>query len=350
MSGQPLLFAAAAPWSGLRQRHQAIAEGLAAAGWDVVYLDPLRSGGWFFEKQDLGPRLRRFSLGVPFRAAQIPSLQMITARLAMMHLSAAGIRRPETLFWTSDPSLSHLSNYTWKYIIYDRCDRHGSFPGQRSVSWLKHERTLYHNADLVLASSALLADEAIREQAKKVCLVPNAVDRSWLSPAPPGREPGPPWRLVSSGAHYEWIDHEWLAGFANLPDVELHIAGPGRGPGWAALVADGRIRRHGVLDHAGLRKLIDRCHIGLIPFRDDRMTAGVDPVKAYEYAARGLAVWAPRMASLQRHPLVTRTLSPTEAAGFLAADASGVPYDRSPATWADRLGLIHGLLKEIRGL
>lgn len=350
MSGHPLLFAAAAPWSGLRQRHQALAEGLAAAGWDVIYLDPLRSGGWFFEKQDLGRRLRRFSLRVPFRAAQVPSLQAIASKLAMMHLSAAGVIHAETIFWTADPSLSHLTNYIWKYIIYDRCDRHGAFPGQRSGSWLKHERLLYRNADLVLASSSLLADEAAAEHAKQVRLVPNAVDRAWLSPAPPKRAPGPPYRLISSGAHYEWVDHAWLAGFADLPGAELHIAGPGRGPGWAALVADSRIRRHGILDHTGLRKLIDQCHIGLIPFRDDSLTAGVDPVKAYEYAARGLAIWAPPTAALRRHPLVTRTISPGEAAERLVSDAAGVPFNRSPATWDDRLGLIREFLKEVRGV
>ncbi|HNW34721.1 MAG TPA: glycosyltransferase, partial [Candidatus Ozemobacteraceae bacterium] len=305
MSSRNLLFAAAAPWTALRQRHQSLAEGLAAAGWEVTYLDPLRGGGWFVEKRDLGTRLRKLSLRVPFRAAEFPGLQAISVKLAFILLKAAGILAPKTLLWVADPSLSSLSTHPWSSIVYDRCDRHGVFPGQRQRPWLMHERLLYRKADLILASSRLLADEAEAEGARNIHLVPNAVDRRWLSPAPKKRPAGPPFLLISSGAHYEWVNHEWLAGLAEIPEVELHIAGPGRGSGWAALLANPRITWHGVLDHASLRILLDQCHIGLIPFRDDPLTAGVDPVKLYEYAARGLAVWAPRTAALSRHPLVT---------------------------------------------
>jgi len=348
MSVRKLLFAAPAPWTGLRQRHQALAEGLAKAGWDVTYLDPLRSGGWLIEKRDLGTRLRMLSLRVPFRAAEFPGLQKIAVKLACRQLIASGILARETLLWVADPSLSSLSTYQWDSIIYDRCDRHGVFPGQRRLPWLRHERLLYRNADLILASSPVLAADAAAEGARNIHLVPNAVDRRWLSPVPPKRPAGPPFILVSSGAHYEWVNHEWLADLAGISEVELHIAGPGRGPGWNALLANPRITWHGVLDHAALRKLLDQCHIGLIPFRDDPLTAGVDPVKVYEYAARGLAVWAPETASLRHHPLVTRTLSPGEAASRLAMDAASVPQALGPETWDDRLVLIRRFLKEIQ--
>ncbi|HEY9071507.1 MAG TPA: hypothetical protein VIV61_14705 [Candidatus Ozemobacteraceae bacterium] len=340
-----LLFAAPAAWSALRQRHQALAEGLADAGWHVTYLDPLQSGGWLFEKRDLGRRLRRISLRVPFRAAELPGLQAIAARLALRHLTRAGLRPAETVFWTADPSLSALAMRPWRFIVYDRCDRHGSFPGQRAAAWRSHEQRLYRHADLVLASSPLLAQEASAGGARHVALVPNATDRSWLFPTPLRRPSGPPWRLLSSGAHFEWIDHAWLAGLAHLPDAELHLAGPGRGPAWQSLIADPRVTWHGVLDHRHLRELIDRCHIGLIPFRDDALTAGVDPVKAYEYAARGLAIWAPETEALSRHPLVTRTIRPEDAALHLAADAASVPVPASPGTWDDRLARIRELLK-----
>ncbi|HOY65515.1 MAG TPA: glycosyltransferase [Candidatus Ozemobacteraceae bacterium] len=343
-----LLFAAPAAWSALRQRHQALAEGLAAAGWDVTYLDPLRSGGWFFEKRDLGRRLRLFSLRVPFRAAEFPGLQAIAARLALRHLVGAGLEPTTTVFWTADPSLSALAPLPWRSVIYDRCDRHGSFPGQRASAWKAHEQRLYRHADLILASSPLLAREASAAGAKHVALVPNAADRSWRSPPPPQRPSGPPWRLLSSGAHFEWVDHTWLAGLARLPGVELHLAGPGRGPAWERLIDDPRVTWHGILDHGRLRELIDRCHIGLIPFRDDALTAGVDPVKAYEYAARGLAIWAPETTALQRHPLVTRIVTPGNAPAHLAADGARVPIQAFPATWDDRLAQIRSLLKGMR--
>ncbi|HOT27447.1 MAG TPA: glycosyltransferase [Candidatus Ozemobacteraceae bacterium] len=344
-----MLFAGAVPWNGLRQRHQALASGLAGDGWDVTYLDPLLSGGWGARLRELGCRLRTLSIRVPFRAAGFPGLQAVAMKLAMIHLAANGVRPSETRLWVGEPSLSPLSRFPWNSIVYDRCDRHGAFPGQRRLPWLVHEQRLYRRADLVFASSPLLADEAAEAGAASVHLVPNAVDARWLFPQPPKRPAGPPFRLVSAGAHYEWTDHAWLAALAEHPGVELHIAGPGRGRGWKDLLARPGVTWHGVLDHAALRELLDRCHIGLIPFRDDPLTAGVDPVKAYEYAARGLAVWAPRIESLRRHPLVTRTLTPVEAADRLGADASLAPLTLRPATWDDRLAVICRLLKERKG-
>lgn len=349
MSGRPILFAGAVAWNGLRQRHQALASGLADAGWDVTYLDPLRGGGWGSELRNLGCSLRKLSIRVPFRAAEFPGLQAIAMKLAAAHLAANGVKPSETILWVADPSLSSLTRQPWRLTIYDRCDRHGVFPGQRKQPWRVHERQLYQRADVVLASSPLLAEEAAAAGVKGVHLVPNAVDARWLVPPPPQRTPGPPFRLVSAGAHYEWMDHAWLAGLARLPGVELHIAGPGRGPGWKALLARPGVTWHGILDHQALRELLDRCHIGLIPFRDDPLTAGVDPVKVYEYAARGLAVWSPRIESLRRHPLVTRTLTPDEAADRLASDAALAPLMLKPETWDDRLAVIHDLLKEREG-
>jgi len=349
MSGRPILFAGAVPWNGLRQRHQALAAGLAGDGWDVTYLDPLQSGGWEARQRDMDCRLRTLSIRVPFRAAGFPGLQAMAVKFAMVHLAANGIRPTTTMLWVGEPSLSSFTRFPWRSIVYDRCDRHGVFPGQRRHPWLVHERQLYRHADLVLASSPLLAGEAAEEGAKAVHLVPNAADAHWLSPPPPKRPAGPPFMLVSAGAHYEWTDHAWLAALAKLPGVELHIAGPGRGQGWKDLLASSGVTWHGILDHAALRELLDRCHIGLIPFRDDPLTAGVDPVKVYEYAARGLAVWSPRIESLRRHPLVTRTLTPDDAAGRLGEDGALAPLMLRPATWDDRLAVICRLLKEREG-
>ncbi len=349
MSRRPMLFAGAVPWAGLRQRHQALASGLADDGWDVTYLNPLQSGGWGAGLRDLGRRLRTLSIRVPFRAAGFPGLQAMAIRLAMVHLAANGIRPSKTLLWVGDPALSSMTRFPWNSVVYDRCDRHGAFPGQRRQPWIVHERRLYRRADLVFASSPLLADEAAKAGATSVHLVPNAADAHWLSPPPPKRPVGPPFRLVSAGAHYEWTDHAWLAALAGQPGVELHIAGPGRGQGWNDLLARPGLTWHGVLDHAALRELLDRCHIGLIPFRDDPLTAGVDPVKVYEYAARGLAVWAPPIETLRRHPLVTRTLMPHEAAGRLGEDGALEPLTLRPATWDDRLAVICRLLKEREG-
>lgn len=355
-----VMFIAPVAYSGLRQRHQGLAAELVQAGYRVEYIDPLAGGGFSarsrvisdHENPTAQTRLRVWSIAVPFRAARWPALQKHVIALAWRLLRRAGLPfESHDLLWIADPSWSSLVGRFAGFRLYDRCDRHGVFPGQNPAPWRQHEQVLYAASDLVLATTGVLADEARQGGARAVQVVPNAVDASWLAGGIPqdpiARETafpkaGEPLKLLSAGAHYEWIDCDWLLGLADHADFELHIAGPGRGTGWEKLCRHPRLRNHGRLEHDALRRLMSTMHVGLIPFLPSPLTETVDPVKVYEYAATGLQVWGTPVEALRSHPLVDRIVADPrrlERSSIVSVDAQTRSSRRIP-TWRDRLSSI----------
>jgi hypothetical protein len=349
-----LLFVAPAAHERLYQRHQALAQEFARAGWHVWYMNPICGGGLGATCRALNPSLAVIQTRVPWRAAGSPLMQRL-ATWAAFSLVRRHFSQPEAMtFWIADPAMADGIRFSWKRAAYDRCDRHGAFPGQCQAVWAQYERHLFTKVHAVFCSSPLLAVEARDMGAVDPVLLPNAVGSDWLA-ADSGREGEPtarstassstaaisgfsrPTRLVSSGAHFEWTDFDWLERWADLADVELHLAGEGRGAGFARLLRHPRVTFHGALDRQRLKSLLHSCHIGLVPFIAGCLTEAVDPVKVYEYAAVGLRVAGSSIRGLADHPLVTTTLTSTEInAATLAAILAKPQQAVTIPTWADR--------------
>ncbi len=195
-------------------------------------------------------------------------------------------------------------------LVYDRCDRHGAFPGQRAAVWERYERWLFGRAALVVATCPALLPTP-EETTARCLLLPNAASPRRKSRAGDCPRPAPPpWRLLSAGAHFEWTDLAWLERLTRLPQVEVHLAGPGRGPAFARLRQLPTVIDHGTLAADALDELLSTCHVGLIPFRDLPLTRAVDPIKAYEYKLYDLYVWATGPATLRDHPCVDLVTDP----------------------------------------
>lgn len=397
----PVLFVSPVAWDGLPQRHQALAAGLARRGFAVTYLNPLQGGGFgLTAAQVAAGRLIHLQVKVPFRATGWPGLQTIAVRLAAGLLRRAGALTPHHLVWAGEPSLAGLfgapphaalTSHTFpsssrspalihtatgepsplcpgaarhraagggaplveaevvpilspparrrdpRLVVYDRCDRHGAFPGQRAAVWQRYERWWFERADLVVATCPVLLPTPAETPARRL-LLPNAA-----RPRRDGRASGasrpapPPWRLLSAGAHYEWTDLAWLERLAGLPQVELHLAGPGRGPFFARLRRSPTVHDHGLLPPAALEDLMATCHLGLIPFLDLPLTRAVDPLKAYEYKLYGLYVWATGPVGLREHPCVDLVSAP--GADPAADWATILAHLARPATASDSASL-----------
>lgn len=306
-----IFFVSPVPYWGLKQRHQGLAEAFARRGVSVEFVDPVTSPGWHYQIGQVHENLRVHQATVPFRAARFPGLQRITTRMFwQLATRNSHIVPAETVLWIADPGLSALAKKHWLAVCYDRCDRHGFFPGQHRKMWQKHESILFSRSRTVFASSPLLASEARQRQCRQVVDLPNAAGMDWLEAPPHRRQSPPPLKILSSGAHYEWVDCAWLESLLQIPNSELHLAGVGRGTAYQQLRQAPRVVDHGLLSPENLIVLCDTCHIGVVPFKDLPLTRAVDPVKIYEYAARGLEIWVPDIPGLREHPLVSRVVSP----------------------------------------
>ncbi len=353
-----VLFAAPVFYKHLKQRHQAFAAGLAARGFDVTFLEPLQSPGWSLQVFPAAAQLRVVRLKVPFRAASYPGLQQICARLAYSLLCRkAGLSSHRTILWLAEPSLAALSRFDWHRVVYDRCDLHGAFPGQRRQAWLRYEKLLAARADVISVSHPYLTDGF----SENCVLAPNACSEEFLTSMGnaaefrvcnhqhgfSGRNTV---RMVSAGAHYEWVDCDWLGMLSDLPDVELHIAGTGRGESFNRLIGRGNVVWHGLLEPPGLRDLLQSCNIGLIPFRDLELIKGVDPIKAYEYAAAGLEIWAPDLQSLKTNQMIARFVGGAESAAEALRHYHTRPviFTGRVPVWSERLQTILDRMASLR--
>lgn len=342
------IFVAPVDFSGLQQRHQAFAGELAASGSRVVYVEPLKSPGFSISRRQVSERLCVASVSLPFRASSFPGLQRICAKLLLQLLSNCfKFRLDKTNLWLAEPSLAAIALPGWRRVVYDCCDLHGAFPGQRTQAWEKYEALLAQNADLICVSHQYLARRFFPEHAGKILSVPNACSQTFIelarhsAAAKSGRTTGENRliKMVSSGAHYEWVDCAWLELLSGLVGVELHIAGTGRGEAFSRLINNGNTIFHGRLEHDELVKLLCECDVGLIPFRNIGLIEGVDPIKAYEYAACGLEIWAPDVTALRSRPLIARFVADRFQAEQALRDFRQRPliFCGSIPTWAERL-------------
>ena len=298
-------------FDNLWQRHQSFAVELAKNGFKVYYIDPILSNGFSltnYEKKADNFPINIIKIKVPFKASSIPSLQTISVKMALTLVKKMlDINFESSILWISEPSYASITKYNFKRMLYDRCDLHGAFPGQNNKIWYKYERQLFNNSDYILVSHNFLKNDIDITLRNKVYLVKNAVSdsffchiNSYINKIDNGFI-----NIVSSGAHYEWIDFKWLEALANRNDVKLHIVGTGRGKEFHNLLNNRNVIYHGKLAHSELIKFLSSCHVGVVPFKDIDLIKGVDPVKVYEYAAVGLEIWAPNIGCLKDSEYIT---------------------------------------------
>ena len=150
-------------------------------------------------------------------------------------------------------------------------------------------------------------------------------------------------KILSSGAHYEWVDIKWLEMLTELENVELHIAGKGRGKAFDDLLKNKKVIFHGELNTNQLFELMGKCHIGLIPFKNIELIKGVDPIKAYDYKVAGLQIWAPDIEALHSNKYINSFIKDSEQAKEAIEKMTNIGFNNdleNIPTWSERVKLI----------
>lgn len=191
--------------------------------------------------------------------------------------------------------------------VYQCVDHYAANPGVDGP-WIESiERALLDRADLVLATSDVLADR-LREHRQDVVSLPNVADVDLFGravheelPEPPELAALPKPRVIYVGnlAAYR-IDFEWLDALATArTGVQLVFVGVvGLGDAdelpeaCRRLVARPNVHLIEPKPQAELPAFLRHCDAALIPFLDNEHTRGSFPLKFWEYAAGGLPVVA----------------------------------------------------------
>ncbi len=230
-------------------------------------------------------------------------------RFAMSDTLIIGIGHPCALALESIRRLAPSASF------FDAMDNFPEFHrGLSRRSMRRREDAIAAEVDLVVASSSFLADKFARrglrvERVLNACEIVDRVgegergregektnqSRLSVSPSPTLSAPSPV--LGYLGCIGRWFDWPLVFRLAeSLPHARIELVGPCVVPPPAVLPAN--VRMTPACKQTDVAERLSRFSAGLIPFRNNALTAGVDPIKYYDYRAAGLPVLSTRFGEM----------------------------------------------------
>lgn len=188
---------------------------------------------------------------------------------------------------------SKLADWALRHVPHDRsfADVLDNFPAfYRGVSRLSMHmrlRALLRKADDVYCSSSALALDVRRKRPDAVTILNGYPTAGLPEPSDAGQR-----RYIGYvGTIADWFDWPLVQALAEaLPDVPIRLIGPEFIARPANLPAN--IELFGEMPRERVASMVQEFAVGLIPFRINALTAGVDPIKFYEYRSLGVPVWS----------------------------------------------------------
>jgi glycosyltransferase involved in cell wall biosynthesis len=264
-------------WQDLRRRKAEFDQGttldprVQALHVPALPIEPLPGGPWL--------NRRVFAAGAWRRIEQFAAGE---------HL-VVGIGRPGAL---AHAALRELQPRTSFFDAMDDFPEFHQGISRRSIRY--YEDSVAREAQVIFASSSFLAEKFAR-QGLRVEKAFNACDVSALPLGPPLHQRE--FILGYVGCLGAWFDWPLVVRLAEqVPDARVELIGPCAVPAPAALPPNIHLGRP--CNHSEVAALLGRFRVGLVPFRHTPLTAGVDPIKFYEYRAAGLPVLSTRFGEM----------------------------------------------------
>lgn len=226
---------------------------------------------------------------------QIP-IDVVTRRPEMLTEGFGGLERI-ALFEFPHPgffeTVSAASSAGW-LTVYDALDDWEEFHRVGQAVWYDEpfERHLINACDAVFAINGILAGR-IRDLGGEAAEIVGNGFKPGLETV---REPRPLERGEVTVGYFgylagAWFDWELIAEAARLrPSWRFYLIGYGGSPEGISLPAT--VELLGKQPQTDLAAYAANWDVAVIPFKPDRLAAGADPIKTYEYLAMGLPVVA----------------------------------------------------------
>ncbi|MBW2242547.1 MAG: glycosyltransferase [Deltaproteobacteria bacterium] len=225
------------------------------------------------------------------------------------------LRMERPLLWSFLPTgLFVADRVSHRALVYHCVDDYAGNPGVDPQQIAKLEARMLERAELVVATSPVLA-ERLGEQRAEVRLAANVADTTLFSravgagfsePAELRGVPHPRLLYVGNLATYRIDPALLVAALDAVPDAALVLVGAaGLGdvarmaPALSSLLEDPRVHAVGPRPHQELPAWMQHCDVALIPFLDTAHTRASLPLKLWEYLAAGLPVVARALPNLE---------------------------------------------------
>lgn len=302
-----LIYLSPVPWSSFAQRPQKFVEWFhLRTGGEVLWVDPYptrlpqlsdfkRPG-----KSKPGEAQEHYSwlqLAIP-RALPIEPLPGIAQinRLwwgKLLDQLQGFARAGNTLIVVGKPShlaLRVLAQLPEVSSVYDAMDEFPAFyRGLSRAAMMTCEKRLVAKVDNLWVTSTRLKQRWSNNK-PNLQLVPNGLDQKLFSGAQrQERDVQGSKTFGYVGTIAAWFDWSWVIKLAELrPNDQIRLIGPVFAP--AQMPLPGNVQLLPPCNHEEAMEALQTFDVGIIPFRENELTASVDPIKYYEYRASGLPV------------------------------------------------------------
>lgn len=302
-------------------------------------------------------------LTIPLPASR--AARFTNARLIVRQIRAALRRLPDrpVQLWLFTPDAPELVDLLRpERVLYYCVDDFAAFSGFDEHLIERLERETVSKSDIVIATSKVLYRERKRDH-DNTHLVPHGVDFEHFARAAAHPDHAPPDDLESiphpvlgyMGLISDYVDLDLLAGAAGArPRWSFVLIGSARCE-TATLEGIANVHLLGPKAYDELPAYLRHFDVGLIPFRMNRLTRAVNPIKLREYLAAGLpVVSSPMAAVLDYQPAVQVATSLDEFIDAcdraLAMTVDGRAADRQALvrieSWRSRVERISTLVTE----
>ena len=296
MDKNKILFCINVPWQWIKQRPHFIAEGLAHE-FDLTVLSPMA-----FHKYQSNETKMPVKTLYRLPLERFSWIAKVSAVLQKIQLVRAA--KKNDIIWLSLADQYNLikSHVHGKKLVYDCMDDMLEFEqykdGSRKDSFLKAERDLFVNADVVFASSEHLKNVLIgRYGNRDVHVVNNALRDGFSDSSKPLTEEisikynKDKKHITYIGTIDSWMDFELIMKILNqFEDVVFHLWGP---IGNAIIPKHERLVVEGSVEHDYVLSIMEKSDLLMMPFIVTKLIESVNPVKLYEYIFSGKPSMAP---------------------------------------------------------
>jgi len=327
-----LVYLSPVPWESFAQRPHKFVEWFhGRAGASVLWVDPyptrfpnwgdLRRSRQSNQSSGRPSWLTVLKLSGLLPIEPLPGSGLVNGRLWQRHLNLIDdfARNSKTLLAIGKPSAFALELLKISHhcpSLYDAMDDFPAFySGLSRLALARREHQIVQRVNVIWASSSELKSLWARFH-NDVRLVHNGLDLSAVHAV--DQTPKSFDRKIFGyvGTIASWFDWEWVRALAEIrPHDEIRLIGPVFEPPVGKLPSN--IKLLPACDHTAALKAMTRFHVGLIPFKNNGLTASVDPIKYYEYRALGLPVISTDFGEM--------SLRVGEGGVFITKSASDVP-------------------------